>query len=188
MIFRLDDPRDNSEKVFGGAGHSHHSVAFKLTEIYDNVRFVKISRISEAFQHLGIGKFRFLLRKIGVQGRTVRLHVFHSRNAVHTVDECRRVKSSGTVTDSYRSSVLAKQLCKRRKQNGVRGCRLLGLHSRNEICLDDNVFAVEGIKSAERIKKLGKSFLCLAYVRISVHFYYRNRVGRQIIFRCSFHF
>ena len=157
MVFRLHRAGNDAKVILDGVRQTHHAVRLELAEVDDGVRLVEIRGVGEFLRADGVREGGVRLRKVLIQLRTDSLACVHAAQIVNMVHMRRGIEPAGAVSEQDACAARAEHLRQLAQKRRMRGCRLLGLHGRDQIDLYDDAHAVfDPVEPAERGKRLCK--------------------------------
>ena len=162
VVLRLHRTGNDAEVVFDGVCHAHHAVRLELAEADDRVGSVEIGGIGEFLCADSLGKRGVALREVLIELRTDGFAVMHAADVIYVVQVRGRIEPAGAVSEKDACAAFSQHFRQLAKKHWVRRGRLLGLHGRDKVDLDDNVHAlfdpVEPAKRGERLRERSSAF------------------------------
>ena len=162
VVLRLHRTGNDTKVVFDGVRHAHHAVGLELAEVDDRVGSVEIGGIGEFLCADGLRERSVALREVLIELRTDGFAVMHAADVIHVVQVRGRIESAGAVSEKDACAAFPQHFRQLAKKHWVRRGRLLRLHGRDEVDLDDNVHAlfdpVEPTKRGERLRERSSAF------------------------------
>ena len=162
VVFRLHRAGNDTKVVFDGVRHAHHAVGLELAEVDDRVGSVEIGGIGEFLCADGLRERSVALREVLIELRAGGFAVMHAADVIYVVQVRGRIESAGAVSEKDACAAFPQHFRQLAKKHWVRRGRLLRLHGRDKVDLDDNVHAlfdpVEPTKRGERLRERSSAF------------------------------